>query len=41
MKLTTFCVDTPVGAFDRFGTVRLDGGAEISFVGPGGGGMGH
>jgi hypothetical protein len=28
MKLATFRVDTPIGAFDRFGIVRLDGGAK-------------
>lgn len=28
MKLATFRVRTPVGPFDRFGIVRLDGGAE-------------
>src|ERR1700722_14986967 len=28
MKLATFRIDTPIGAFDRFGIVRLDGGAK-------------
>ena len=28
MKLTTFCVDTPIGPFERFGLVKLDGGAK-------------
>jgi Fumarylacetoacetate (FAA) hydrolase family len=28
MKLATFRVDTPLGPFDRFGIVRLDGGAQ-------------
>ncbi len=28
MKLATFRVNTPVGAFDRFGLVRLDGGVK-------------
>jgi hypothetical protein len=28
MKLATFRVDTPIGPFDRFGVVRLDGGAK-------------
>ena len=28
MKLATFRVDTPIGTFDRFGVVRLDGSAK-------------
>ena len=42
MKLTTFCVDTPVGPVERFGLVKLDGvvGDTVSSA-RAGVGMGH